>query len=210
MNKTIKEASLDEIKQAFQRNAIYLIASYRKQSITREIIEDTGEIITYHHFTRKTAENYNLGFEFRLWVANKGRRNRLEKRVRDMIFSNKAIFLTLTFNDRFLGRDTSPETRRRYIRRFLREQCSDYVANIDFGVDDRFTQREHYHALVIPKNDKIDFSSYREFFNDSSINAKRVRDNEKSVIGVANYVNKLTNHALKDNGRYQRLIYSRS
>ena len=206
MNKTIREATYEEVSNAMKKDAIGHIRHLRKSSLTQDIDGYSGELITYCRFNKSMAERYNLGLEFRLWAANKQRNKRLEQRVSRLVYSENAIFLTLTFNDAFLKRNCSPQTLRRYMSRFLKEQCCDYVANIDFGEDN---DRVHYHALVVPKNSSIDFARYREMFDNSNINAKRVRQAERSVTGIGLYINKFTLHALKDNGHYQRLIYSR-
>lgn len=206
MNKTLRDATHEEISYAMKQDAISYIRHLRKSSLTKELEDYTGEIVSYCRFTKSMAERYNLGLEFRLWNANKLRNERLKKRVSRLVNTKNAIFLTLTFNDVFLARNVSHQTLRRYMSRFLKEQCCDYVANIDFGKDN---YRVHYHALVVPKTQSIDFARYRELFDESNINAKRVKDSERSVDGVGMYINKLTLHALKDNGHYQRLIYSR-
>lgn len=212
MNKTIKEATKEEIKEAYVNKAPLLIWSKRQASVITDIqhLYSTGEI-EYKRictFNLKQATKCNLGFEFRIWKSNKDRKERLKKRVFSLIESGKAQFLTLTFSPSFLERETSEETRRRYIRRFLKEQCSGYVANIDFGEDN---DREHYHAVVVPRADRIDYQPYVDFFDNSRIYAQNIPlvNTEKSRDCLALYINKLTNHALKDNGHYQRLIFSR-
>lgn len=209
MNKKIKEASLEEIKEAYVNKVPSIIANYRYYSRELQGFNEDGVAQFGVRFNRFMAQRYNLGFEFRIWESDNRRKSRLRKRIEKMIMSNRAQFLTLTFNDSFLSRDTSEETRRRYVARFLKEQCIEYVANIDFGVDDRFTKREHYHALVVPKNATIDYSAYTHGFDKSRINAKNVKVRDKDSYNIAKYINKLTNHSLKASGRYKRLIYSR-
>ena len=166
----------------------------------------TGEINSRVGFNRFAAKKANLGFEYSIWESNKARKLRLSKRVSKIVLSKKAQFLTLTFAPSYFERVPNAETRRTYIRRFLKEQCSDYVANIDFGEDNG---REHYHAIVIPKNEFIDYQPYCDTFEKSRIYAEHVKVNGKSVDNISKYINKLTNHALKENGQYKRLIYSR-
>jgi hypothetical protein len=118
------------------------------------------------------------------------------------------IFLTLTFRDDVLA-NTSEETRKKYIQRFLKEQCSLYIANIDYGTK---KGREHYHAVVIPKYNQIDGSFYRT--NYGSIDFERVRnkggvDTEATSKRLAKYVSKLVNHAIKETTRKCQVIYSR-
>lgn len=213
MNKKISDATRDEIKILFQddeKNAITRIRTLRKRYFTHLVIDDyTGEQVNIKPFSIHKAKSLNMELEYRLYSANLKRQQRLRNRFDRMIKTNRAIFLTLTFNDSFLSRDTSSETRRRYVARFLKEQCIEYVANIDFGQDERFTQREHYHALVIPKNEQISYLEYSQGFDKSRIKAEPVLVSNKSIDNIARYIDKLTKHSLKYNGHYRRLIYSR-
>lgn len=209
MNKRISEASPQEIAEAYKNKVPLLIWNYRKASIGYNIDYDTGETELFCRFGLKMAERYNLGFEYRIYDSNKNRKKRLSKRVSDIVRSGKAQFITLTFNDTFFSRSTSEITRRRYISRFLKEQCEQYVANIDYGERQDCTHREHYHALVIPKQERIDYKPYCAFFDKSRIFAEQVRISGKSEISIALYINKLTNHSLKASGKCKRLIYSR-
>ena len=206
MNKRLKTATKEEIKQAYQSNVISLISRLRKQHENGFTDMRTGEVLSLAGFTMPRAEKLGLGFEYRIFISNNMRKARLKKRISKMIMTNKAIFLTLTFNNSFFSRDTSKVTRRRYISRFLKEQALEYVANIDYGDEH---EREHYHAVVVPKGEKIDFKPYRDAFDDSNINSKRIKKSEHSNKSVSLYINKLTNHALKESGQYERLIYSR-
>lgn len=206
MNKKIKEATRQEISCCLKDNGLRKIVDKRKKALFQEFFEDTGEISFYNKYQLDNAKNDNLELEFRLYISNMKRRDNIKARIEKMLATNHCYFLTLTFNDRFFERDITSETRRRYIRRFLKEQCKCYVANIDFGSKN---QREHYHAVVVPKT-KIDFTKYRNKFDNSNINCERLFNNNKSKDTYTRYINKLTNHSLKDNGFYQRLIYSRS
>lgn len=142
--------------------------------------------------------------------ASYKRTKRLKDKIYDMLKNKNAIFLTLTFKDSVLN-STTESTRKDYVRKFLKSQCSCYVANIDYG---KKNEREHYHALVIPLNDIIDGTSYRE--KCGSIDFERVwhkkneNDFEKSAVRIAKYVNKLTNHAIKETTKQSRIIYSRN
>ena len=204
MNKRITEATKEEIAQAMKNDAIRKIALKRRENVIKDYDEDTGAIDFYNKYQQKQANSEDLGLEFRLYKGNERRRQRIKDRITRMCETGKALFLTLTFSDKLFQRNMTTETRRTYIRRFLKEQCSEYLANIDFGSTN---QREHYHAVVVPKR-KIDFARYREIF-DSNINARHIRINDTSIKLVGKYINKLTNHALKENGCYKRLIFSR-
>lgn len=96
---------------------------------------------------------------------------------------------------------TSEETRRKYVRRFLKENCICYVANKDFGARNG---REHYHAVVLLKS-KINYSKW----NYGSINGQKIRLNGTSDVRLSKYIAKLTNHAIKETCKRNALIYSR-
>lgn len=136
--------------------------------------------------------------------ATYNRNTRLKKTIERMIKYNNCIFLTLTFRNDIFD-NTSQETRRRYVTRFLNENCLYYVANVDYG---KINGREHYHAVVIAKNNEVDGVFYRS--NYGSINFERINYNEFTSIKLAKYVSKLTNHAIKDTCKQNRVIYSRS
>lgn len=214
MNKKIKDATKEEIAKAYYNNVPTLISNirYRVKSKQDNIFTDmrTGEVISRNGFNYFVAASINKGFEFRVWRSNKGRHDRLRNRVSKMIATKSAIFLTLTFNDKFFDRETSEETRRRYIARFLKEQCISYVANVDYGEKEECTHREHYHAVVIPKGKRIDFKPYCAFFDGSRVFSEKIHTDKKSKDCISRYISKLTNHSLKASGQYKRLIYSRS
>jgi len=135
------------------------------------------------------------------------RTKRLRNRVMAMLKKDECIFLTLTFKNSVLN-NTNEETRKKYIKRFLKETCYEYIANIDYG---KKNEREHYHAVVIAKDNKIDNALYSY----GSINFERVHlrsdesDFENTSKRLSKYVNKLTNHAIKNTVRQNRVIYSR-
>lgn len=131
--------------------------------------------------------------------ADYHRREILAKRILEILACGDSLFLTLTFTDETLA-NTSPETRRRYVTRFLKEQCDLYVANIDFGKN---KGREHYHAVVASGH--IDLTPWHKL---GAIKAQHIRDNSNPK-KLASYVAKLTNHAIKETCKRSAIIYSR-
>lgn len=120
---------------------------------------------------------------------------RLRKRI-SYLLQKECLFLTLTFKDDvFLT--TNAETRHKYVRRFLKETNSHYCANIDYG---KLNEREHYHAII--QISHIDLNLYKYGF----IFAQKI--NVKNELKLARYINKLTNHSLKDTTN-KKIIYSR-
>jgi len=135
---------------------------------------------------------------------------RVRKRVKKLIESGPCLFLTFTFTDKSLN-ETNEKTRRKAVISCLNSfDNRGYVGNIDFGVDDDYTHREHYHCLV-----GVDFvdNTGNKLWKYGDLDIKKVRINEdekdKSVKKIPKYISKLTNHAVKDSARQCRLIFSR-
>ena len=156
----------------------------------------------------RAANEYIKEFGVNMWLlaaavnnAKYKRVGRIKKRVKDIVLSGSAIFVTLTFTDDVL-KATSDETRKKYIKRYLKENSSIYVANKDFGATNG---REHYHAIVSSPT-KLNLSQWNHY---GAINVKRIRSTTKDLTKVSKYVSKLTNHAIKETAQNQRLIYSR-
>lgn len=171
------------------------------------ILTATGEIVP-SKYDLETAENLR---SFHLeknpeWYkeaekinhASYERVKRLKNRLSSFIEDGKCCFLTLTFRDEILDK-TSPETRRKYISRFLKSFGVPYVANKDFGKD---FGREHYHAVI--KTARIDMQSYDYGF----IFAETIHQTKDNV-KLAKYIAKLTNHAIKETTKRSVLLYSR-
>jgi len=126
------------------------------------------------------------------------RNTRLTKKIEKLITDyDEPVFITLTFNDSSLD-FLSYDTRRKRVREWLKSQGSLYVANVDYGKENG---REHYHAIINKKVDPLTWSY-------GSCNVKLIFN--KNCKALAKYINKLTNHALKDTAnRGARIIYSR-
>lgn len=114
------------------------------------------------------------------------------------------LFVTLTFSDKTLA-STTPQTRRRYVARWLKRVSPLYVANIDFGDEN---EREHYHAIIC---NFVDTDSRKSWNRYGIVNFKRIRLNEKSLKALPLYITKFTAHAMKESAARgnQRIIYSR-
>ena len=151
-------------------------------SLERELKEENAFL--YHE-----AEKINS--------ATLKRNQRLKKRIASYIDSGNCLFLTLTFNDDVLEL-TSEDTRRQYVRKWLKSYSNCYVANIDYGLEN---EREHYHAVMVYPF-RIESSEWPYGFS----NIKKVKMGSESA--VAKYINKLTNHAIKKTCKRKALIYS--
>lgn len=130
------------------------------------------------------------------------RTKRLRKRIESFLTSGRCLFLTLTFTPEAIS-NTTEKQRRIAVTRFLKKTGQKYVANIDFGVDPRYTMREHYHAVIT--GDYVDGTEWREKYG--AMFAEHIR--YKHSIKLSKYVAKLSNHAIKEQARRSTLIYSR-
>ena len=130
--------------------------------------------------------------------ANFHRTKRLKSRINAIITANDSTFLTLTFSDKVLS-ETSAETRRKYVARFLKSCNAPYVANIDFGSKNH---REHYHAVI--GSQSIPLKAWEYGAN------KALKIIVKNTSALSKYVCKLSNHAIKETTKRSSLMYSRS
>lgn len=134
--------------------------------------------------------------------ATNNRTTRLRKRIKDMILNNECVFLSLTFSPETLE-NTTAEERRLLVVRYLKSQSNIYVANIDFGKEN---EREHYHALV--SNTSLNYELWHKYGAIKGIKTANKRNCD--ITRLTRYINKLTNHAIKETCKRNHLIYSRN
>lgn len=155
-----------------------------------------------------------------LEASKRNKTKRAKKKIGKSVKTGRAYFITLTFTDDVLGKTTS-KTRRRYVSRFLKENCDRYVANIDFGSQ---KEREHYHAIVEPyfwvfgdymngKRQYVDMPDFRKWNKYGFFSIEAIGNTDEDLTKVAKYTAKLSAHAVKETTlkgeSTPRLIYSR-
>lgn len=117
----------------------------------------------------------------------------------------KMLFVTFTFNDETLSKNTE-ESLKVYTRRFLKKHCLDYLANVDFGKQNK---RIHFHAVAVCK----DVLPYQEWFQECNygvMKAEYIRfENDNEEKRMSKYINKLSLHAIKTTTGLKRLITCR-
>lgn len=205
------------------------VNAYNRAVFAEHALMVDGEVIFCE--TDKTADEL-WSFIFQNWSKSQidnaqrilrayyKRVSRLRVRIRSILQSSKPHFLTLTFTDKILE-STSADSRRQYVRRFLSQISSNFVANIDFGAQNG---REHYHVVIdcLPPAWSYGFYHYEPVICQNTTNYVKKRyqslpqeeidrlmalENEKRL---SKYVAKLTNHAIKQTTKGCRAIYSRS
>lgn len=178
-----------------------LVKKFDKSEYIRYSEGIVDEIIDNEFINAVQTYGYKAILESRkINNATYSRVKRLKRRIARLLSCGKCIFATLTFNDDTMSK-TDVDTRRKYVTRYLKSISNHYVANIDYGVDDLYTHREHYHALIF-----IDFVESKWEYGYSWY--ERVHNSNSR--GIACYISKLTNHAIKDSTRRNHIIYSRS
>lgn len=162
-----------------------------------ELVRMYGQLLDKFDVFKKDSDIFN---ECRLlYNSLKQRKRRLKKRVTEIV-SKPALFVTLTFSPKYLNNSTFEE-RRRSVREYLKDNSSNYVANIDFG---KKNGREHYHALV--QAESINLKTWHKF---GGLKIKKVYTGFEDSGKLVTYINKLTNHGLKATAKRYALIYSR-
>ena len=168
-----------------------------KQAIIRDLPIDT----TYRDYLSSEFGFCAMLEAYRLNDSYKHRIARLRKKILNILLIDSNIyFLTFTFKDSVLL-NTSSDTRRQYVRKWLKKNCIDFVGNIDFGEKNH---REHYHALV--SCDRVDTSSW---LKNGAMNFEVVHLDSKVDEKLAKYINKFVYHAIKETTKRQHLIYKR-
>lgn len=140
---------------------------------------------------------------YRMNENYKKRIQRLKSKITELFYFNESknlYFLTFTFTDKCLNK-TDDLKRRRYVREWLNDNTTNFVANIDFGEE---KGREHYHALV-----NADYIDTKEWLKHGALSFEKVKVNIKSVDKMAKYINKFLNHAIKETTKRQHIIYKR-
>lgn len=192
-------------KQKVFELGLHLEASRLSRDFFRELKRDPSKnnllLRLVNYKINKRIKEYGKLWEVAISLNNARfkRIQRLKKRVEPVVFTQRAMFLTITFTDDVLE-STNKETRRVYIRRYLKKNFKNYVANIDYGTK---KGREHYHAII--ESERVDFKGWTY----GRLNARPIRASDVDVVRTSKYVAKLSNHAYKTSTKQSKLIYSR-
>ena len=170
------------------------------QTSVFEILEDSGY----------SKEEINMAYKVNHSHFNKC--NRIKKRILKMEEHKakdnlKMFFATFTFNNETLE-NNSKESLKTYVRRFLKDYCIDYLANVDYG---KKNGRIHFLAVCIAK-DVLPYEEWYEVHNYGTLKVEYCRlDKEKNEEKkMSKYINKLSLHAIKDTTGLKRIITARN
>ena len=194
------------LKEIDKKVALVKRDNYKKV-VVNYLIDNDGEVFyslptnSWNEMLAPYRKGYNMiDCADRLNESKYRKAKKVRDKITSLVLSNTALFITLTFNDKTMAK-TDTEKRRRLVQRYLKQNCNEYVANIDFG---KTNGREHYHAVV------SDTLCLQSWFKYGSIDVMHIRPFESSPKALSKYITKLTNHALKVGSIAPRLIYSRN
>lgn len=184
----------------------------------REVDYETGEVFYYEvypslirEWENENRDNPYFDCSKKLFKSRNGKMTRIRKRIYPFIMKKRGYFLTLTFRDEELEKST-PKERRKKVCRFLKEYSSNYVANVDFGGEHEYadknlvkiaTKREHYHVII----DKPLVHNQWPF---GESYCKHIFSTKLDMMRVSKYIAKLSLESLKTNKENVRVIYSKS
>lgn len=204
-SKYSKDYKLDIIDRGIYNEVLAVKKDCWKKSTTDYLIQrTTGEVLEksiqnpeWSIWYKENHDKSKYDCALRMIESKHNKVKKIREKVKELVETGKAVFVTLTFTDEVLS-NTSAITRRRYVARYLKSQSDIYVANIDFSPK----EREHYHAIIGCRCDMSPWTKYGFIF------VEQIRNQDKDLKRTSNYIAKLTNHAIKVDAT--RLIYSRN
>lgn len=158
--------------------------------LKRYLFMTEGEIIENTDYDRILKARYN-------------KLSRIKKRFLYLLCRRKYIFFcTFTFSDEYI--DKCDRTKKDLIKNAIMDSSDDsyYILNIDYGKN---TEREHYHA-IIGSNYDISFPLMVNYDCFSYI--EPIRCTKDDLVRITKYINKLSNHCVKDTTFNRRIIYN--
>lgn len=166
-----------------------------------------SSLIEYNKYRKKCFDNFeqpiiNKDLE-RLLNARYSKVSRIKKRFLYLLIHSKNVyFCTFTFDNAHI--DCSDRTKKDYIKHSLfkfDDKCL-IIMNRDFGKN---TDREHYHVILGTNNDD---DILKNLYYPFRFNVERVRIDKYSFKKLSKYINKLSNHCIKDSTNRSRIYYN--
>lgn len=129
--------------------------------------------------------------------------SRLKKKIVYLMARHKNIyFCTFTFNDYYLNK--SERTQKDLIKRSLYsfDRNIKFILNVDYGSKN---ERLHYHGIIATDSD-LDLRQFLKLSYPCFTSCDKVAITTNDIKRLSKYINKLTNHCLKDSTKSRRLI----
>lgn len=131
--------------------------------------------------------------------------SRIKKRFLYLFHRYKYLyFCTFTLDNYYIN--CSDRTRKDLIKDSLYSFDDDikYIINVDFG---KKTERLHYHGIIATNSD-LDLNIFLKLTYPCFSYSERIRLDPNSIRKIPKYINKLSNHAVKDSTRNFRTLYN--
>lgn len=131
--------------------------------------------------------------------------SRIKKRLVFLITHfDYLYFCTFTFDDSTLSK--CDRTKKDLIKNTLNRFSSDihYILNVDYG---KKNEREHYHC-IIGTNYSLDLRNFLKSNYPFFTSCDRIGTSSNDIKRLSKYINKLTNHCIKDTTKNKRIIYN--
>lgn len=168
-----------------------------------------SELISYNKL-RKYNFNNNIEFQKNkklesLLCSRYNKVSRIKKHLIYMYHKKKNLyFITFTFSDKYI--DKCDRTKKDLIKNSLMSFDSDlyYILNIDYG---KTNEREHYHAIVGTEYD-LNLGNYLDLVYPCFTKTELIRFDSNSFKKIPKYINKLSNHAIKNTTRNSRIVFN--
>ena len=145
----------------------------------------------------------NVKYE-RILSARYMKVSRVKKRVVYLMARFQYVwFCTFTFDNYYINK--CDRTKRDLIKNTL-SLISDahYILNVDYGSK---TEREHYHC-ILGTNFDLDVNQIFQEKYSCFCSALKVRSTEDDYNRLSKYINKLSNHCIKESTKNKRIIYN--
>lgn len=145
----------------------------------------------------------NVKYE-RILCARYMKVSRVKKRIVYLMARFQYVwFCTFTFDNYYINKcDRTKKDLIKNVLSFVPD--SHYILNVDYGSK---TEREHYHCIV-GTNFNLDLNKLFQEKYACFCSALKVRFNEEDYNRLSKYINKLSNHCIKDTTKNKRIIYN--
>lgn len=172
--------------------------------------EKMSSIIEYNKKKKQTFLNYekfddiNIEYE-RILKSRYNKSSRVKQHLVYLLKNKKfSYFLTFTFDDKYIKK--CDRTRKDMIKNCLKNFDTNgfIILNIDYG---KKNERLHYHAVF-----GTDISSNLQFYLTQNYPCftwcQPIILTSSSVKKISKYINKLTNHCIKDSTKNSRIYFN--
>lgn len=168
-----------------------------------------NEIVNYN---RKRKESFKNGLQFeedieieRKLKARYNKVSRIKQHFIYMVMNKKNLyFLTFTFDDKYIKK--CDRTKKDLIKNLLIEiDFNSYIIlNVDYGSQ---TERQHYHCIYGTNKD-LNLKSILDKYYPCFSYTEKIRLDNSSINKISKYINKLSNHAIKDSTKGSRIYFN--